>query len=640
MCFDEETKSSTVDVGRCGGESCISNSLFSLDSCSDNYCCQSVAEKSIVISCSAGTSFKLTRITSCGCVPCAPKVSTVNGIATGGPNNAPFKYGHFYHAGKEMKTGENGDFFVTVHGDLTRIVLNFKGKDRYNDFQDLTKVVSVVPGRETFVNVRMKPRPQPMLINASETIEIPMGSSNSGKGQSAPVVLSLPPQSLMTEDGEIYNGIANLEVSFTDPRNETQVQEADGDFTAISADGEQQLLETFGVLKIDFTDSNGKPLQSNTPVDVNLDLDEYNITEKEAEEIKLWYMDEKTGRWRIMDSGLKPHESRRSKRSGRKFYFGKIDHTLFNRLTNLDQLGNMCFVKIRVDNNAVAATSQSVKITVVSRQGGLNRYYEYYVSAGASSSCIQTFCQRLTIRAEINQKFLKPNDKNIDAALKQRHGITYHKFENAVNRFSNRITIQDISNPTSGGPFFSDSNSCSNGLVQNSLIFDVFFFGGSGIPPGDIKWHKEKEESVCYVKITTENSCRNKNVWFYVNSTNTSKNPLSEEGFTIVSTAKLNISTCAEFKCPTSKNRSVFVIVTPLVGGQFSATAKFKTVHDEGNVDKVFAGKVASFRPKYKLNDPDVGVIYSRSYANVHNLLRERECGSADTTAGLRFNCA
>jgi hypothetical protein len=572
-------------------------------------------------------------------------VSTVNGIATGGPNNLPFKYGYIYHAGKYLtQAGKNGAFFFTMHGDLTRIVLNFKGKDRYNDFQDLTKVVPVVPGRETFVNVRMKPRPQPMLINASETIEIPMGSSNSGKGQPAPVVLSLPPQSLMTEDGEIYNGTANLEVSFSDPRNETQVQEADGDFTAVSDDGEQQLLETFGVLKIDFTDSNGKPLQSNAPVDVNLDLDEYNITEKEAEEIKLWYMDEKTGRWRIMDSGLQPHESRRSKRSGRKFYFGKIDHTLFKRLVNLDQLGNMCSVKIRVDSKAVTTRSQSVKITVVSRQGGLNRYFDYSMLAGASS-CIQTFCESLTIRAEINQKVLKPNDKNIDTVLKDNHGITYHKSENAADRFSNRIIIQDILNPTSGGPFFRDYSTCSVSPDQNGLIFDVSNQGGSGISTGDIKWHKKQEESVCYVKITTENSCRKKAISFHVKSTDVSKNPHIEEGFTIVSTAKSqNISTCAEFKCPASKARGVLVTITPLVGGRFSGTQEFIRIHTEGGYS-VFVGKVGSFRPKHRRSDPAVGVIYSGNNGDVsqntvfHNTIREQECESAGTTAGLSFNC-
>jgi hypothetical protein len=244
-CVDKETNSSVVDVGRCADDICFANHLTS-PNCVDNYCCQSVAEKDIDIRCQGGAAFNITRVTSCGCGRCSPKITTVTGIATGGPNNIPFKYGFIYNAGKYLtQTGRNGDFSFTMTGQITRVVLNFKGKDRYNDFQDLTKVVPVVPGRETFVEVRLKPRPKPMLINSSETIEIPMGQTNSTDGQSAPVVLSLPPQSLMTEDGEVYNGTANVEVSFADPRNSTQIQEADGDFTAISEDGDQQLLGSF-----------------------------------------------------------------------------------------------------------------------------------------------------------------------------------------------------------------------------------------------------------------------------------------------------------------------------------------------------------------------------------------------------------
>ena len=183
-----------------------------------------------------------------------------------------------------------------------------------------------------------------------------------------------------------------------------------------------------------------------------------------------WFLDETTGRWRIMDSGLKQHESRRSKRSGRKFYFGKIDHTEYRRLANLDKIrgSDACYVKIKVNDGAV--DSQSVKITVTSTQGNLNRYYDYSMRTG-TSRCIRTFCRRLTIQATKNRDVLLPNDENISVDLKREHGIVYHRFENASHRFNNRITIQDISNPTTtGGPF--SQFSCT-GSYNNSLVFDV-----------------------------------------------------------------------------------------------------------------------------------------------------------------------
>ena len=640
-CVDEETNSSTVDVGRCGDERCIASNITSLHNCSDNYCCRSVKVMNVLIRCVTGFSFNITRKTKCGCGRCLPKTTTVKGIASGGPNSIPFKYGYIYHAGKYLtQTGRNGDFSFTIPGDATRIVLNFKGKDRYNNFQDLIKVVPVVPGRQTYVEVKMKLRPKPVLVNTSETIEIPMGYSNSSDGQSnaAPVVLSLPPHSLMTESGEIYNGTANLEISFDDPRNASQIQDADGDFTAVSEEGDEQSLETFGVLKIDFTDSNGKPLQANTDIDVMLDLDEYNITEKEAEAIKLWYMDEKTGRWRIMDSGLKQHKSRRSKRSGRRFYFGEIDNTKFNRLINLDQLlGVVCYVKFTVENQNNDLRG-SVTITITSNQGGLNRYREYSMSTG-TSQCIGTFCYGLTIQAKIDQKILKPNDRNITPVLKSNHGVNYYRTNDTVDRFSNRITIEDISNPTTtNGPFFRSEDSCKESLNDKSLIFDNIPVRSS--PIDSIKWHDNEEFSVCYLKITTKSSCPDEDMMFHVESTNVVGQPKAE-GFTIVSTSSPSRSTWAEFKCPPINARSILVTVTPFDIGIFKMENDFIQEHNDA---LLFEGNIARFRPKPGLNKPQIGVSFKNERRDVsrnqdfHDA--EKQYCEDDLTAGLLFDCA
>ena len=493
----------------------------------------------------------------------------------------------------------------------------------------------------------MKLRPKPVLVNASETIEIPMGHSNSSDGQSnaAPVVLSLPPHSLMTESGEIYNGTANLEVSFADPRNASQVQEADGDFTAISEEGDEQLLETFGVLKIDFTDSNGKPLQTNTDIDVMLDLDEYNITEKEAEAIKLWYMDEKTGRWRIMDSGLKQHESRRSKRSGRKFYFGKIDNTFYSRRTNLDKLADVCVVKFTVeDQNADPSSSTSVRITIASEQDGLNRYYEHSMSTG-TSSCVRTFCSSITIQAKIEQDVLKPNDRNINPSLKNYHGITFYRTNDLIARFSNRITIRDISNLiTTDGPFFKSIDSCRQTPNDKSLIFDTPVQPARETSPDDlIKWHDNEEFHVCYVKIAVKNSCSDQNVTFHVKSTNVDGQP-KEEGFTIVSISSSSLSTCAEFKCPPTNTRSIRVTITPFFNGMFKMKPAFKSEHIV-QYAHVFEGSVASFKPVPGLTKFAIGVIDNTPRRNlpVDKVFRDevkKACENNAMTAGISFDCA
>lgn len=80
-----------------------------------------------------------------------------------------------------------------------------------------------MPGSVTLVEVQITRRPPPMLVKSSTVIEIPLGrSGNDSQGQSgrAPVVLSLPPQSLVSEDGEIYDGNTKVK-RFSVPRNES-----------------------------------------------------------------------------------------------------------------------------------------------------------------------------------------------------------------------------------------------------------------------------------------------------------------------------------------------------------------------------------------------------------------------------------
>ncbi|XP_028407616.1 cartilage intermediate layer protein 1-like [Dendronephthya gigantea] len=637
-CVEENMNSSSVDVGRCGGEKCISSSLLSLQKCSDNYCCQSVAEETVTIRCIVGVQFNVTRIRSCGCGQCSPKKTTIRGVATG-PDNVPFKYGYIYHAGKYLtRSGRNGDFSFSMPGDQTRIVLTFKGRDSYNDFQDLTKVVSIVPGSVTFVEVKMRRRPLPILVNSSTVIEIQMGRSGNdsqGKTGPAPVVLSLPPQSLVTEDGEIYNGTANVEVSFADPRNETQVREADGDFTTVSYDGEEQLLETFGVFKLDFKDTNGKQLQPKTDIDVLLDLDEYNITEEEARAIKLWYMDEKTGRWRMMDSGLKQHETRRSKRSGRQFYFGKIDHTVY-KLYNFDVISiNDCIISIMVNDNSNSVNARSVKITLVSKEGNRNNYNVHYTSTGRAT-CIRTFCKSLTIQATIKNKVLKPVAKNFG------NGIKYYNSSDAFDRFSRRITVDNVSVSTSRGPFFQQMFECYSAV--NHLTFEDNRISNS-IEISDSSeegWHDSFDPAkFCLVKIAIKGSCSdNKTVYFHVKSTESGAK--NWEGFKIVSIPPSNRSVCAEFKCPPSKRGDVNVTITPFSEGKFRVTKRFEEDLKTGGF-KIFVDKVIGFTPKSRHRFDDIGISFlqveiPQQVGNWHEEFTNKYC--VQMNAGITFDCA
>ncbi|CAB4042651.1 Hypothetical predicted protein [Paramuricea clavata] len=649
-------------MGKCHKKKCIARGLKNINDCKDNFCCQPTATKKIKIDCER-YSFDMTRVTKCGCGKCLDRQTVVKGVARGGPENIPFKYGYIYHGDKYLtRTGRKGEFSFKVPGDLSRLVVTFKDKRGYNDFQELTKVIALVPGRETYVEARMKLRPASITVNANEGFEIPLGNSrslgtqNSGQPvgnaesdkESVPAVaVSLPPQSLIAEDGTVYNGEAKAEISFVDPRNATEVEEADGDFSTVNDDGEQELLETFGVIKMDFRDLNGNRLQPNRDIDVLFDLDEYNITEKEAENIKLWYMDKKTGRWRIMDQELKQHETRRSRRSGRKLFFGKFDARRFNYLGNLDsKVEQKCYLKIRVPDSETEEF-QSTKITLATRKQLLNRYQVKYVRDGAA--CIETYCTEYlaVIQATRNGKYLIPKETGIDEDVNSRHVIKYYRSSDVSEQFSNKITMKKLTYPLSAkpSPFYYNSYSCRISPDENSFSFElpvnkeiskdlVEVFGPNWYP-------SSPQSKACFVKIAVENinSCPNRNASFAVESV---LGDAQERAGTVIITLTENAA-CAEYKCPQNQYEKVRVNVIPITTGEF-------TKHHDATKNFIRKMKpdifeIFSFKPSFYLRDPTIGINQSENELLIDgdgeekNIWKRENCMGDQIKAGIRFKC-
>ncbi|KAJ7388628.1 hypothetical protein OS493_036594 [Desmophyllum pertusum] len=75
--------------------------------------------------------------------------------------------------------------------------------------------------------------------------------------------LKIPEDALMKDDGTIYSGQANLRLSLMDPRNASDVMTAPGDFSTIDEDGEEQMLVTYGMLRVDFEDDTMETLRQN-----------------------------------------------------------------------------------------------------------------------------------------------------------------------------------------------------------------------------------------------------------------------------------------------------------------------------------------------------------------------------------------
>ncbi|XP_028415814.1 cartilage intermediate layer protein 1-like [Dendronephthya gigantea] len=541
-CTAGETNSVTIDVGDCAKTKCIARGLKNMNYCKDKFCCQPIATRNIKVVCSQH-SFDMKSVTKCGCGDCPVKQTVVKGVARGGPDNKPFKYGYIYHGDKYLaRTGRKGDFSFKVPGDFSRFAVTFKDKRNYNNFQELTKVIPLVTGRETYIEVRLKPRPEPIKVDAKMGFEISLGNSQNTRGlnksneenvvdnddaQLEPAVaFAVPPQGLLTEHGEIYNGTVKVEVNFVDPRNVTEVEEADGDFTTVDEDGEEQQLETFGVIKMDFKDENDKSLQPTGDIDISLDIDKYNITENEVENIKLWYLDEKTGRWRILDTSWKKHQTKRSKRSDKhiSLFTTKLNAREFIRFDlNLDKVGGEIYLKVMAEDTTKKA--ESVLITVFVTQSRVNYRYRSYNIEPNKAHCIKTFRtdEFAKIRAVVGDQYpLTPKETGLDEDVIKKHLIKIIS-EGSHGYFTMQTLNRPLSNRPS--PFYEDEASCLEGPEEYSFLFEM--------PVreelkkiedvrqiDDEDWYTENNKGVvvCYVQIAVENinECPNKMAAFKV----------------------------------------------------------------------------------------------------------------------------
>ena len=120
------------------------------------------------------------------------------------------------------------------------------------------------------------------------------------------VSLNFPANSVNIEGGGIYNGTVNVACKFLDPNSNTIGEIMPGDLRALNTNGEERLLETFGMASIELTSPTGQKLNiaDRKKVELSIPLSGPYLTDAPAT-IPLWYFDEVNGIWREEGSATK-----------------------------------------------------------------------------------------------------------------------------------------------------------------------------------------------------------------------------------------------------------------------------------------------------------------------------------------------
>ncbi|XP_078383573.1 cartilage intermediate layer protein 1-like isoform X1 [Oculina patagonica] len=408
-CVTSATNSSIVDVGECQPVACLRNDSTFNSSCQDpTSCCGPRDFTNVLVDCGGIMSFNISTVTHCSCGECTEKGAVIQGIVVGGPEEEPMRYGDVIYGGEVVSfTDGKGTFSLTFPGKVTRAIVTFRDSF-YEEFEERNKIFAIKEGSRDFYKIKLKRIPPPIVFNASEPLDIPLGSDPS---MDSFADLELQEESFLTEDGSVFHGNAKATISVTDPRNLSDILTAPGDFTTTDEDGEAEILETYGMVNLKFEDDNRKQLALSKPMKVYLDPEKLNLTVQNTSDapIKLYWLDKKTERWReVGDFQLGDGSKRRRKRSNRVFFVGTVTPAIALKRLNFDQPATQVAVRITTDPYPRTSGTAGVVVRVIRPEGTVYRgYFEETTTTGLV--CIPIWRDKTChIQAETNGKYMMP----------------------------------------------------------------------------------------------------------------------------------------------------------------------------------------------------------------------------------------
>ena len=404
-CVNEETNSSLVDIGFCPDTRCVRNDTNYGGACSDRrFCCGPRETSEIPVRCAGAVTFNLTKIQRCGCAECIGKVSYIQGAVIGTSEKKPMKYGDVIVEGlDDTVTDGKGRFRIEVPEEMTRVVVTFK--DIFNRLESTTKVFHVKSNQHSFHKIELRERVPIIEFSGAQPKNIPLGQADKPSFADVDIL----EDSFLSEDGIPYRGQVKASVGFIDPRNGSDILSAPGDFSALDENGEEQILRSYGMIKLNFQDNQGKRLDRAKPIKVYLDPEQINMTDSNGNTTaKLWWMDKKTGRW-IQAGELRStdrNDGTRRKRSNRIFFVAELSEDVpLDTTWNIDDATVYNFVGVEAPLNAL--------VTMVGKQDGSDQFYGYRQESVTNQNtrrvCIATYTEGYAfLLAEKDGKPLEP----------------------------------------------------------------------------------------------------------------------------------------------------------------------------------------------------------------------------------------
>ena len=247
----------------------------------------------------------------------------------------------------------------------------------------------------------------------------------------------------------------------------------------------------------------------------------------------LWWLDEKTGRWRQIGE-MKPVGTSRTKRAegGRRFYIGDIQTDKITRIINIDIPWKRCYIRAQAYTKTNEGTQPvaGAEITLIGKENADEEQYYGYNKAITNKNgiaCIPAWCDsfvvlqssKMSYNSDGSERVIQLNADDQATLVKLSPLLEASSILKGNKSTSYQFTAKVISQ---AGPIFAgdEMNKChdvSDNLVafafyveDNEIEVDAFDDFGSFPPGHPMSWYTtdagkpNQEPNKCFMKIRTE----------------------------------------------------------------------------------------------------------------------------------------
>lgn len=428
----------------------------------------------------------------------------------------------------------------------------------------------------------LKTKTVPVTFNASEDFFLTLTNDSSSGGVAD---IELPGEALLTEGGDVYRGVAKAAVSFTDPQNLSDIMSAPGDFSTINEEGEQELLQSCGMIKLRLEDDSGKDLALSKPMKVTLDPEKLNLTFSHGRyvSVNLYWLDTETGRWRQVGNFVPEHGSKsRRKRENRFFLTTTVTPFLSRKYLNFDIPTKRVGLRVRTDSD-----TKDVTVTVISEDVG--GYIESSTSGGVA--CIPIWINtKCVLQAEKDGEYYIPDSEVVSRLPESTKGDIISP-ENSNGKYE---SFKFTSNLDTKGPIYLDDASVGGTELtsckapwKNESNGRQFIFKTPTSPPTDeydlfqrnesavtdLEWRwlegTSYEEQHCYIKLLMDNMTYSEGILFLAESSRYKNGRYEKLGFHIKKSKPVSNGApekhivCLQFRCPRNAEPT-YIFLSPL----------------------------------------------------------------------------